>query len=44
MKQISKDHNLELREGVYCGLGGPCYETLAEINMLRIVGGDAVGK
>ncbi|CAF5201409.1 unnamed protein product, partial [Rotaria magnacalcarata] len=42
MKQIASKHNLELREGVYCGLGGPCYETIAEINMLRSLGGDAV--
>ena len=43
IKEIAKKQNLELREGVYCGLGGPCYETIAEINMLRILGGDAVG-
>ncbi|CAF1091713.1 unnamed protein product [Rotaria sp. Silwood1] len=43
MKQVAKKHNLELHEGVYCGLGGPCYETIAEINMLRSLGGDAVG-
>lgn len=44
MKEIAKRHDLQLREGVYCGLGGPCYETIAEINMLRLLGGDAVGK
>lgn len=43
MKDVAKKHNLELREGLYCGLGGPCYETIAEINMLRCFGGDAVG-
>ncbi|CAF3750894.1 unnamed protein product [Rotaria sp. Silwood1] len=43
MKKIAHKYNLQLREGVYCGLGGPCYETIAEINMLRLLGGDAVG-
>ncbi|CAF1647132.1 unnamed protein product [Rotaria magnacalcarata] len=43
MKEIAAKYNLQLREGVYCGLGGPCYETIAEINMLRLLGGDAVG-
>jgi purine-nucleoside phosphorylase len=32
-----------LREGVYAGLAGPSYETPAEIEMLRRMGGDAVG-
>ncbi|CAF3930436.1 unnamed protein product [Rotaria sp. Silwood2] len=43
MKRIARKYNLQLREGVYCGLGGPCYETIAEIKMLRLLGGDAVG-
>lgn len=30
-------------EGVYVGLAGPSYETPAEIEMLRRLGGDAVG-
>ncbi len=32
-----------LREGVYAGLRGPAYETLAEAEMLRRLGADAVG-
>jgi len=43
MKEVAAKHNIELREGVYCALGGPCYETIAEINMLRLLGTDAVG-
>ena len=34
---------LTLREGVYCWMSGPCYETPAEIRMLRTLGADAVG-
>jgi len=34
---------LTLREGVYAGLGGPAYETPAEVRMLRGLGADLVG-
>ena len=34
---------ITLSEGVYAGLAGPSYETPAEIEMLRRIGGDAVG-
>ncbi len=34
---------LTLRDGVYCGLLGPTYETPAEVRMLEKLGVDAVG-
>ena len=34
---------INLHEGVYVGLLGPNFETPAEIRMLQIIGGDAVG-
>ena len=34
---------IALTEGVYVGLAGPSYETPAEIEMFRRLGGDAVG-
>lgn len=34
---------IPLRQGVYVGNSGPTYETPAEVNMLKILGGDAVG-
>ncbi|XP_014368982.1 purine nucleoside phosphorylase isoform X3 [Papilio machaon] len=44
-KQLAKELNIEhlVREGVYTCLGGPNFETVAELNMLKMVGVDAVG-
>lgn len=42
-KEVAAEQGIELQEGVYVGLLGPSYETPAEIRMLRILGGDAVG-
>lgn len=44
-KQVAADMNLShvVKEGVYVMLGGPTYETVAELRLLRILGVDAVG-
>lgn len=34
---------MALREGVYAWWSGPSYETPAEIRMIRLLGGDAIG-
>ena len=34
---------IELKEGVYCYMPGPSYETASEVRMLGLLGGDAVG-
>ena len=35
--------DVALRQGVYVMLAGPCYETRAELRLLRTLGADAVG-
>ncbi|GJQ76995.1 hypothetical protein Trydic_g15190 [Trypoxylus dichotomus] len=44
-KQIWKHENLDGRlfDGVYSCVGGPNFETVAEVKMLKLVGVDAVG-
>jgi len=41
--QIASRNNIELKKGVYVGVTGPTFETRAEYDMIRIIGGDAVG-
>lgn len=41
--EVAKEKNIKLQHGVYIGLQGPTFETPAEYNYLRIIGGDAVG-
>ncbi len=41
--EVAEALNIPLRQGVYVGLGGPTFETPAEVRMLRAWGGDAVG-
>ncbi|ENN72187.1 hypothetical protein YQE_11147, partial [Dendroctonus ponderosae] len=44
-KKVGEDMGVENRihEGVYTCLGGPNFETVAELNMLKMLGADAVG-
>lgn len=41
--QIANRHDIKLQQGVYVGTSGPTFETPAEYNMFKILGGDAVG-
>ncbi len=43
LEEAAAAEGIFLQHGVYCGLKGPCYETAAEIEMIRRIGGDAVG-
>ena len=43
IRGVAKADGIELREGVYCQLTGPSYESPAEIRMLGAMGADAVG-
>jgi purine-nucleoside phosphorylase len=43
VKAIAALQNITLKEGVYCGVTGPTFETRAEYKLIRAVGGDAVG-
>ncbi len=42
-QQTAEKLNISLKEGVYCGVLGPSYETPAEIKMMRALGADMVG-
>ena len=42
-RQVASKENIQLRDGVYCGLSGPSFEGPADLRFLRMVGADAVG-
>ncbi|MBQ2700473.1 MAG: purine-nucleoside phosphorylase [Clostridia bacterium] len=42
-KECAKELGIDLQEGVYLWMSGPCFETPAEIRMARVIGADAVG-
>mgnify|MGYP002715347843 CR=1 FL=1 len=43
IRHQATEHHIPLQEGVYVQLTGPSFESPAEINMLKRLGGDAVG-
>ena len=42
-KEIALNLNIEVFDGIYYGLQGPTFETLAEYRMVKILGADCVG-
>ncbi len=42
-RKVAVGADIALREGVYCGLSGPSFESPADLRFLRLAGTDAVG-
>ncbi|MDO8886581.1 purine-nucleoside phosphorylase [Candidatus Oleimmundimicrobium sp.] len=42
-KMVSDEEALNVKEGIYAGASGPCYETPAEAKFISLIGADAVG-
>ena len=42
-RKVAASENIQLREGVYCGLSGPSFEGPADLRFLHMIGTDAVG-
>jgi len=42
-KELAQKLNIEVKEGIYLGLQGPTFETLAEYKMVKNIGADCVG-
>jgi purine-nucleoside phosphorylase len=43
LEESAAELSIPIQKGTYAGVLGPTYETPAEVKMLRILGGDAVG-
>ncbi|HKI55015.1 MAG TPA: purine-nucleoside phosphorylase, partial [Anaerolineales bacterium] len=42
-RKTANANNISLREGVYCALSGPSFESPADLRFLHMAGADAVG-
>lgn len=42
-KELAQKLNVEVKDGIYLGLQGPTFETLAEYKMVKNIGADCVG-
>jgi purine-nucleoside phosphorylase len=42
-RKVASENKIAIREGVYCGLSGPSFESPADLRFLRLAGADAVG-
>ena len=42
-REVAREGNIPMHEGVYAGVAGPSFETPAELHFLRIIGAHAVG-
>jgi len=43
VRETAQSLGIKVKQGVYAGITGPSYMTPAELTMLRLMGGDAVG-
>ncbi|MDP2160243.1 MAG: purine-nucleoside phosphorylase [Flavobacterium sp.] len=43
VKAVANQNQIEVKDGIYLGLQGPTFETLAEYKMVKILGADCVG-
>ena len=42
-RKVASENKISLREGVYCALSGPSFESPADLRFLHMAGADAVG-